>query len=254
MRSVLLLCAVLLLAVSAAVAQDSAGQRGPDGSAYTFIPGVDVLPTAGIPFSADERVVWTRPVEGGGTITTHLDSKIVRDSQGRVYRERHNFGPATADAAATLTQFYVIDPTTRSVTVCLKAQRVCHIVPYRSPPTRLQPVGSFNGGKEFLSRQTLGTQILQDLQVSGTLESVSIQAGTFGNDQVLTLTREFWYSPDLQINLTVVRKDPRTGMQDVRVSVLSRSDPDPNVFAVPAGYRVEDNRPSAVHVVPPSTP
>ena len=248
MRCVLLLCSVLLSAAAPICAQSAADEHAPDAMASTFVPGVEVAPIPGLPFTADEKIIWTRPVEGGGTITSSLISKIVRDRQGRVYRERHHFGPATLDAAASMYQFYILDPVAKTATICLRPQRVCHIVPLNQRPTPpLQPVGPFNGGKEYLARQTLGSQIVQDLQLTGTQESIAVQPGTFGNDQVLTLTREFWYSPDLQINLSVLRKDPRTGTQDVRVTLVSRTDPEPDAFAIPAGYRIEDNRPSASH-------
>ena len=71
--------------------------------------------------------------------------------------------------------------------------------------------------------------------------------------RTMTLTREFWYSPDLQINLSVVRKDPRTGTQEIRVTLRSRSDPDPAALKIPAGYRVIDNRPAPLRVAPPET-
>jgi hypothetical protein len=56
------------------------------------------------------------------------------------------------------------------------------------------------------------------------------------------LSREFWYSPDLKTNLAVTRKDPRVGTQAITLIILSRSDPDPSVFTVPTGYRVQDDR------------
>ena len=95
---------------------------------------------------------------------------------------------------------------------------------------------------------------MQNLQVQGTLETTTIQPGTFGNDQVLTLTHELWYSPDLQINLAAIRKDPRTGTEDVRVNIVSHTDPDPAALAIPAGYRVEDNRPKSVPATAFSSP
>jgi hypothetical protein len=63
-----------------------------------------------------------------------------------------------------------------------------------------------------------------------------------GNSQPLVTTRDFWYSPDLQINLSVTRKDPREGTQAIRVVDLSRSEPDPAMFKVPAGFVVQDLR------------
>jgi len=254
MRCLLLPCTLLLAGVSIASAQDSPGYHAPDSGSRTFIAGVDVEPTPGLPFTASEAITWTRPTDGAGNITAHLEAKIMRDSDGRAYRERHAFGSPNSDPESTLQQFYVMDPVAHTVTTCIKAQRLCHMVllgTRRAPP--VPPVGPFNNGKEYLARTPLGSQSQQDLRVTGTVETVTIQAGTFGNDQTMTLTREFWYSPDLQINLSVVRKDPRTGTQEIRVTLNSRSDPDPAALKIPAGYRVIDNRPAPLRIGPPET-
>ena len=66
-----------------------------------------------------------------------------------------------------------------------------------------------------------------------------------GNSQPLVSTREFWYSPDLQVNLAITRKDPRTGTQVIRVGDLSRNEPDPALFKIPAGFVVEKAAPAA---------
>jgi hypothetical protein len=84
--------------------------------------------------------------------------------------------------------------------------------------------------------------VIDDLNVVGTRETITINAGVLGNNKPLVSTREFWYSPDLQVNLSVLRKDPREGTQVIHVVDLSRTEPDPATFQVPAGYVVQDLR------------
>ncbi len=55
----------------------------------------------------------------------------------------------------------------------------------------------------------LGTDTIDGLNVVGTRETLTINAGVEGNSQPLSSTEEFWYSPDLEVNLSVTRKDPR---------------------------------------------
>ncbi|HEY6370048.1 MAG TPA: hypothetical protein VIX37_05685 [Candidatus Sulfotelmatobacter sp.] len=80
------------------------------------------------------------------------------------------------------------------------------------------------------------------VEVLGTRETTTLKAGAVGNSQPLVTTREFWYSPDLQIILAVTRKDPREGTRVIRGVDLSRSEPDPAMFQVPAGFVVPDLR------------
>jgi hypothetical protein len=100
------------------------------------------------------------------------------------------------------------------------------------------PVGSFDGGTHVGSREALGEKVIEDMNTIGTRETDTIASGAIGNDKPLTLTRDFWYSPDLKTNLQVVRTDPRDGVVTIQMNIQSRTDPDPSSFAVPNGYRV----------------
>jgi hypothetical protein len=91
----------------------------------------------------------------------------------------------------------------------------------------------------------LGTDVIEGLHVVGKRESLTIKAGAEGNSEPLTTTEEFWYSPDLEVNLSVTRKDPRQGTIVVHVVDLSRSDPDASLFQVPANFVVDGHQGSA---------
>jgi hypothetical protein len=55
-------------------------------------------------------------------------------------------------------------------------------------------------------------------------------------------SKEFWYPPKLSINLVVKRIDPLHGTQTFNVGNLQLAEPDARVFAVPADYKVIDER------------
>jgi hypothetical protein len=221
----------------------SALDRGPDGKTHTVVPGIDVPTLQGVPFAGTDTIIRTRPVEGGGSVVTSVTSKVVRDSQGRVYREHHHFGPPNTDPQKTLYAFYVLDPIAKTRTECTLATRRCTVVGYRpSLAFPLAHVGPFDGGKRSLARENLGQNNVDDLNLVGTREITTIFPGTAGNDQTLTLTREFWYSPDLKTNISVTRTDPREGTEAIHLAILSRGEPDPSAFAIPSNYVVNDLR------------
>jgi hypothetical protein len=93
-----------------------------------------------------------------------------------------------------------------------------------------------------ITRESLGHKFADDLPVVGTREIITIAAGAIGNDRNLTLTREFWYSPDLKTNIAATRTDPREGTQVIRLAILSRGEPDPSAFTVPPNSVVADLR------------
>lgn len=235
----------LLLACSLAAQQADDLSRGRDGGTRYFVEGIKVLPLSK-PFSGRSTTEWTRTLEDGTVVTTHLFAIVARDSQGRIYRERRSFVPVNSDQQSRLKDILIFDPVSHTRTECDVAVRHCDVTGYHAafrftPP----PAGSFDDGKRFLSRESLGTDSIDGISVIGTRETLTISAGVVGNSQPLTATREFWYSPDPQVNLSITRKDPREGTQVIRVGDLSRTEPDPAIFQIPSGFVVEGRGQSA---------
>jgi hypothetical protein len=243
-RSIGLLLVIFPVGVSCLQAQTaSEPPRGPDYSTRRITPGVEVLPYAGIPFSGTDTIVRSQITDEGASIVTSETSQVVRDGQGKVYRERHSFAPEGVDPRKTIYEFYVLDPIARTHTACTLATHQCTITAYYPQFSfRLMPTGPFDNGRQSLARESLGQQTIDDLPAIGTRETTTISPGTIGNDRALTLTREFWYLPDLKTNIAVTRTDPREGTSTIHLTVLSRSEPDPSIFAVPDGYTVQDAR------------
>jgi hypothetical protein len=221
--------------------------RGPDaGIGHGHIPGVDVLPIANAQFSAKTTTEWTRKLEDGSTVILRLDASIARDSHGRVYRENHHFVPANSKADAPLYEIHLLDPLSRTQLYCLGKTYECVLRDYK-PTTSFQttPAGSYDQETRTLTRERLGMDTIEGLQVVGTRETWTIRPGAAGNEQPLVTTREFWYSEELQTNLAVTRIDPRVGKQVIHLSHISREEPDLHLWDVPVGFRVRDLRSSA---------
>jgi hypothetical protein len=217
--------------------------RGPDSTMRNFVPGIEVPALPGMPFVGKDTIEWNRPLDGGDSTTVSLEAIIARDSEGRVYRERHRFAPAGVDPKTTLYETFVNDPVNHTRTTCTLMTHRCSITNYRpNMSLAVQVVGPFDKGRRYLTRESLGTKSLEDLNVVGTLETITIAPGTVGNGRQLVESREFWYSSDLKTNVAVTRKDPREGTQTISLTVATRSDPDPQIFAVPVGFTVQDDR------------
>ena len=225
-----------------AILQAQEPLRAPDGGTTAHVSGVDLLPIPGRPFTAKSRIDWVRLMQDGTGMNTHLDSNLARDSQGRMYRERRRF-ISGENSESPLWQTLVFDPVAFTRTTCTPALRRCVISSYhpRTPGAAL-PVGAFANGTRSLSREDLGRNTMDGLDVKGTRETVTTNAGVVGNERPLVSTKEFWYSPDLQTNLSVKRSDPRVGIQSIQLSGISRSEPNPRLFVVPSGFAVTDAR------------
>jgi hypothetical protein len=246
LRALLWIGASALFACSLSAQDSMEPSRGPDGGTRTHVEGIQVLPVAGKPFSGRDSIEWTRKLEDGSVVTTHLTALVARDSEGRIRRERVSFVPADSNQQSKVMETIILDPTEHTRTTCTIATRHCTIARYYMP-VKFTPVptGPLDNGKRFLAREGLGTNTIDDLSVVGTREALTINAGVIGNSQAVVTTREFWYSSDLEINLSVTRKDPREGTQVIQMVDLSRDEPDPSLFQTPADFIVVDMRASA---------
>lgn len=56
---------------------------------------------------------------------------------------------------------------------------------------------------------SLGTREIESLTVAGTRETAVIAAGAFGNVQPIVTTKEVWHSSELDLDVAIIRKDPR---------------------------------------------
>jgi hypothetical protein len=151
--------------------------------------------------------------------------------------------PANSNEQSRPMEMIILDPAEHTRTTCTIASRHCTVTDYSAPlKFATAPAGSLDNGKRFLTRESLGTEVVDDLSVVGTRETLTINAGVIGNSQPVVTTREFWYSSDLEINLSVTRKDPREGTQVIQLLDLSRSEPDAALFRVPSDFAIEDQR------------
>jgi hypothetical protein len=254
LRALLVPTLVVSFTFSLCIAQESGEpSRGPDGGTRTRVTGIEVLPVTGKPFSGRSTTQWTRTLEDGTVVNTHLFAMVARDSQGRIYRERRSFVPVDSTEESRLNDIMIFDPVTHTRTECNVAAKHCNVTGYHAPTSFTPaPAGSLDNGKRSLARENLGTDVMDGINVVGTRETLTIEAGVVGNSQPLVVTREFWYSPDLQVNLAITRKDPREGTQVVRVGDVSRSEPDPALFKVPSDYIVGNRNATISHA--PVTP
>jgi hypothetical protein len=93
-----------------------------------------------------------------------------------------------------------------------------------------------------LTRTSLGQQTMVGLSVVGTRETRTNIAGSNGSSRLAVGHTDVWYSPDLQMDLLVMRDSPQMGHVALSVTDLVRGEPEGSWFAVPSGYEVKNAR------------
>jgi hypothetical protein len=84
--------------------------------------------------------------------------------------------------------------------------------------------------------QELGKQLIEGIEAVGTRSVVTLEAGAIGNELSIRIVSERWYSPELQTVLLSIHDDPRSGKTIYRLTNVSRNEPPPTLFEIPAGY------------------
>lgn len=87
--------------------------------------------------------------------------------------------------------------------------------------------------------EALGSKTIDGIPVTGTKITSTIAAGAIGNDKDLVITRETWHSADLRLVIQSTQSDPRFGETTYSLTNIQRSEPDPTLFQVPAGYTID---------------
>jgi hypothetical protein len=89
-------------------------------------------------------------------------------------------------------------------------------------------------------KEQLGKQIIEGVEAEGTRTTRTIPAGEIGNDRLIEIVTERWYSPELQLLVMSRHSDPRSGETIYKLTNVNRSEPAKSLFEVPAGFTVKE--------------
>jgi TonB family protein len=223
------------------------------------VPGTQIYAYPSEPFTGQETIVWTHQV-GGKMAVGHLVGKIVRDNQGRIYRENHSFTAGTPDPQTALNYTTVYDPIAGTKTECELSRRLCRITNFQAPRLALEVQRALStkaetaheigvpysvlvdNGKHLLTLENLGARTIGDISAHGTRRTTSMAPDATGDDKSGTSVIESWYSKDLLATVSETRNYPNGEIQALELRVQALAEPDPKTFATPNGFVVQDNR------------
>jgi hypothetical protein len=245
-------------APDAAPAPRSGPMRGPGFGLGPFGDRMELLGFGGMrggkvvtgaPFSAVATGESKQILADGTTISHKVQTNLFRDAQGRFRKEvtMPAVGPLAASGAPR--SFVVIqDPVAGASFVLEPDRKVARKMPQRdkSDPEadaakgpqhqRMNPDDDPNVKKE-----PLGTQVINGISAQGTRYTRTIPVGQIGNDKPVTIVREEWYSPDLQVVVQSKHSDPFGGDTTYVLTNIQRSAPNASLFSVPSDYTVKDS-------------
>jgi len=245
-----LVAAFLILGASGGTwAQAGKPNHGPDSfsSRATLIP-LYFAPKANAPFMATAKTIWVKILPDGSTITVWNQRMVARDMDGRVFQERRYLVPQDSTQEPQVQFLEYADPVAHTIYSCIPGAKVCRLADFFAPVSYpMLPEGLQADGRSYLTRENLGVETFEGLDVQHSRETFTFYKETIGNTNTILHVVEYWYSPELGIDVKVTRHDPRSGDQTLWLTNISTTAADPATFRIPSGYRILDYRPRQVN-------
>jgi hypothetical protein len=225
----------------------------------------DTDTVTGAPYSAEAVTEVVQSLADGNRIVRESRAELARDSAGRTRREQGLaiLGPMVN--APDVRQVQITDPATRTITLLDTKNKRAHRMPM--PNIRIAtkmigeagatfemavppPSGESGGVRMFYSTragpmekpatESLGTQTIEGVVVDGTRTTFTIPAGQIGNELPISIVSERWFSPELKVLVMSRQTDPRFGETTYRLTNISRAEPSPSLFEVPADFVIDE--------------
>ena len=249
MRVVFIITIVCLI-MFAASAQSERNQQNPAGLNRGEIEGREEL-VKNLPYTATAITETIQVLADGNRITRRVEQLVARDREGRTHHEQlmDRIGSLATDAPKLI---FISDPVTgkeytlntRDKTVSVEKRidldelrRDAGRREANQSKSEQSPARSEAPQRRQVTTEDLGQKVLAGLTAKGERLSAAIPAGAVGNEREIKLSLETWYSPELHVFLYRKRDDPRFGEIVYSLTAIQRTEPDPSLFKIPAGYR-----------------
>lgn len=224
----------------------------------------------GAPFSAEIVSESVQVLADGNRIVRRSTGRVYRDSQGRTRRE-DDLEPGRAGSISITDPVekasYVLDTASKiawatpSATAGVLARKIAPGEPADPADVELRRrlEAELVAAKAEFAHQSAEagslkrrspqppwdetTEVLPARQIEGVVAEGTritrrIPAGAIGNEQPIVTVTEEWRSPELQVLVLTRTSDPRTGETTYRLTNITRAEPGPSWFDVPADYTV----------------
>jgi hypothetical protein len=205
----------------------------------------------GAPFSAVATSETTQTLADGNHINRTTQTNLYRDSLGRLRKEvtLPAIGPLAASGKPR-SFIEISDPVARTSYVLEPDQKIARQMPGPMGGMQVRTKGGPGGANVFYRNfkelpeaeaktESLGIETIGGVNAEGTRTTRTIAAGEIGNEKPITIVSERWYSPDMQMDVKSTHSDPRFGNTTYTLTNIQRTEPAATLFAVPAGYSIE---------------
>lgn len=242
------------IALSVAAKAQSAEAPCSPGFGVSGDPGA----FASVAYSATAKTTFEQHLPDGNTIRGFIRTRMARDGAGKMMSERGQ-GCVRDENGVREPQLYVnvFDTATKTmmswyvgVTGMPDVVTVIHASTTPRKPLSPEELAAQRKAsqpwqplKNEFRTEDLGTRTIAGVEAHGSRTTRTIPPGEEGNELQLVTTTETWRSKKLGMTLSILMDDPRRGKMTYEVEELVQGEPDPSVFAPPAGYKIKEITP-----------
>ena len=239
-----------------------ASRQNPEIASEPIVGLLGPTPVLGAPFSADATTT-IRPLITDGAERSGI-AHYFRDGAGRVRVEHKIIGPGTLNSGGPARITVQPEPTTKWVYTLHSSTRTAVRGPRVGVEWTVGGDAAFGvplDGIRFLvfhrvdhvapeharvgarTEELLGRRQISGIETVGRRITVRIAPGEAGNDRPLEIIEERWESPELRMVVYCRASDPKRGGVEYQLTNIRRTEPDPDLFVVPANYRITEGGP-----------
>ena len=272
MKKAALYCSILVIAVSAAFAQDLgppaplqfAGPQVPDGPQVLVLGGMKAGVTQGdgffyrevmrggefvkgAPYMATAVTESTQVLSDGNRIVNKSMALLARDNEGRTRREEtlSTFGPLRTQATKLV---FINDPAAKVEYVLNVAEKTASVhkldgakvLHFEQKRIAGKPIQASE--QPDVKQEALPNEDIDGVSCERIVQTETIPAGSIGNERPIVATQETCASPELHLLLMRKRNDPRFGETVYKLTDIKRGEPDPSLFQVPSDFKIVDDK------------
>jgi hypothetical protein len=220
---------------------------------FTTPRGSPAPAVTGAPYSADQVWEQVKTLADGTHVSQDPSVRhVLRDSQGRTRIER----PITRDRGTRISVIEIRDPVDGFYYILDEQNKVAHrFATVKAPPMpaverspdapltqAAPPKPAPDATNPRNSVEKLGSQWIEGVMAEGQRSTTTWPAGSQGNDRPIVSVYEAWVSPDLHLEVRSKTVDPRNGETTIRLTNLSRAEPDPGLLQPPQDYTIVDEK------------
>jgi hypothetical protein len=236
---------------------------------FVAAEGVPGRVVKGAPYSADTTSETIQTLADGNRIVQKNTASFARDSEGRTRREIHVEVAGKPEEAHKVVMIddpvagvhYVLNSRTKTATkLPLPKEGGLRGPAWSSgsappPPPMIGGITTSGAAVRVMRGdlpapvvEELGKQTMEGVEVTGKRTTITLPAGSMGNERPLVTKSETWYSDALKTTVLVKRFDPRMGETTSRTTNIRQGEQPSYLFEVPADYKLEEGRPRTFQI------